>query len=145
VSVGEAGMAFVRLLAGWGDVRGVLGNGSPASSSQLPKPVLIASDTQLNSVISLVTKNTGVAALRTDGSVFGWGSGYSGIFPGSLSDTYFAKSISGLPPISKLIADGAYFYALDRNGSVWMWGVVMPIIIFLLQSLKSLSFPKLLI
>jgi hypothetical protein len=105
----------------WGtDFSGALGNGSPASSSQLPKPVLIASDTQLNSVISLVTKGSGVAALRTDGSVFGWGSRLS--IPGSLSNTYFAKSISGLPPISKLITDGGYFYALDRNGSVWMWG-----------------------
>jgi hypothetical protein len=107
----------------WGaDSGGSLGNGTPASTPQLPKPVLIASNTQLNSVISLEAKSGGIAALRTDGSVFGWGSSLSGIIPGSSSNTYFAKSIPGLPSISKLGSDYGVFYALDRNGSVWTWG-----------------------
>jgi hypothetical protein len=107
----------------WGaDSGGSLGNGIPASTPQLPKPVLIASNTQLNSVISLVANSDGVAALRTDGSVFGWGSFSSGIIPGASSNTYFAKSIPGLPSISKLGSDDVSFYALARNGSVWSWG-----------------------
>jgi alpha-tubulin suppressor-like RCC1 family protein len=73
-------------------------------------------------VISLEAKSGGIAALRTDGSVFGWGSSLSGIIPGSSSNTYFAKSIPGLPSISKLGSDYGVFYALDRNGSVWTWG-----------------------
>jgi hypothetical protein len=108
----------------WGeDIAGSLGNGVLASPLQLPKPVLIASSAQLGSVISLVADDySGVAALRTDGSVFGWGAGSSSIFPGVNSNTYFAKTIPGLPPASKIACDGYYFYALARNGSVWAWG-----------------------
>jgi alpha-tubulin suppressor-like RCC1 family protein len=108
----------------WGaDSGGSLGNGIPSSAPQLPKPVLIASNSQLSSVISLEARLDGVAALRSDGAVFGWGSNSSGIIPGSLfQNTYFAKAITGLPSISKLGSDDASFYALARNGSVWSWG-----------------------
>jgi hypothetical protein len=87
---------------------------------------MISSNTQLGSVISVETIIGGAfpaaAALRSDGSVFGWGSSDSGIIPGAKSDTYFATAIPGLPPISKLRANNGYFYALAQNGSVWFWG-----------------------
>jgi alpha-tubulin suppressor-like RCC1 family protein len=112
----------------WGrDSRGSLGNGASELSLQLPKPVMISSNTQLGSVISLETiiggASPAAAALKADGSVFGWGSSDSGVIPGAKSDTYFATAIPGLPPISKLRANNGYFYALALNGSVWFWGI----------------------
>ena len=110
------------VMAWGGDSGGSLGNGTSTAPPQLPKPVLTASNTQLSSVISLETSFGGVAALRADGSVFGWGSSASGIIPGGSSNTYFAKAIAGLPLISKVGSDDSTYYALARNGSVWVWG-----------------------
>lgn len=111
----------------WGaDSRGSLGNGASKLALQLPKPVMISSNTQLGSVISVETiiggASPAAATLIADGAVFGWGSSDSGIIPGAKSDTYFATAIPGLPPISKLRANNGYFYALAQNGSVWFWG-----------------------
>jgi hypothetical protein len=115
-------MSDGSVMAWGGDYKGSLGNGIPSSLPQLPKPVLVTSNSQLGSVISLEASNSGVAALRSDGSVFGWGYGASGIIPGATSDTLFAKAILGLPLISKISSDSLSYYALSREGAVLVWG-----------------------
>jgi alpha-tubulin suppressor-like RCC1 family protein len=80
----------------------------------------------LTDVQALSARNGHAVVLRSDGSVWAWGSNYYGEVSGRLYEQpYYATpiAVAGLPAdITAIAACGRSNLALQSNGSVWAWG-----------------------
>lgn len=96
-------------------------NAASAADQSVPVPAPAA----VNPVATIAAAggNGHGLALRSDGTVAGWGFNKDGqVGDGTAIDQYVAKTVQGLPPVKQIAADGGSSYALARDGSVWAWG-----------------------
>jgi alpha-tubulin suppressor-like RCC1 family protein len=97
----------------WGNnFFGQLGNGTTTSSSGLT-PVQA---TGLTGVIQVSAGGAHSLALRSDGTVWEWGT--DGII-----DNYVPVQVPGLTGITKISAGAWFSLALRSDGTVWAWGM----------------------
>lgn len=103
---------------GWGDNYGggTIGNGITAPSGT---PVQVPG---LSGITAVAVGSSHALALKTDGSVWGWG--YN-IYKQLGTDTVGAKlplAVEGLSGVTAIAAGGYQSLALKADGSVWEWG-----------------------
>ncbi len=110
----------------WGSVLSFTTTSAPAAVAR--KSARESDDTRSGSAIWNVIAIAGggghTAALRTDGSVWSWGSNYDGqLGDGTNSDSSTPVLISKLSGIITSIASGNWHtVALRSDGTVWTWG-----------------------
>lgn len=103
----------------WGEAfpGGFLGNGT-TQPSVLPVRVL-----GLDSVTAISVGSWHSLALRSDGTVWAWGSNQSGTLgDGTETDRFAPVRVSGLTDVIAISAGAQHNLALGRNGTVWAWG-----------------------
>jgi hypothetical protein len=107
----------------WGDnYYGQLGNGTTVATSPIPVQV-----TGLTGVTKIAAGGYFNLALRSDGTVWAWGSGQSGeLGNGANSNSTIPRKVTGLSQVTS-IAAGAYSSLAIRSGAfglntVWAWG-----------------------
>ncbi len=99
-----------------------LGNGTYDASSASPVPV-----SGLSGVTAIAGAGLSAFALKSDGTVWGWGQGGEGQLgdqPG-LSNSYSSSvpvQIPGLSSITAIAGNVDNGYALKSDGTVWAWG-----------------------
>jgi alpha-tubulin suppressor-like RCC1 family protein len=107
----------------WGSNHaGQLGNGwrvwGSSSGSPVPVPVL-----GLTNVSAITSGGYGGYALRSDGTVWAWGSNDAGqLGDGSLNTSSVPVRVSGLTGVTAIAAAAQTAYALRNDGTVWAWG-----------------------
>lgn len=102
-----------------------LGNGTREHSSW-PVQVLQLSDNRtsvLNDVISIASVGYHTLALKSDGTLWGWGSNSFNEL-GKEGDEFqlYARQIQGLPALKQMAAGWHHSVGLDTNGDLWVWG-----------------------
>jgi alpha-tubulin suppressor-like RCC1 family protein len=102
---------------------GQLGIGSSDTSAHpLPVPVTVSGG-NLGGVVAIAAGSDFALALKSDGTVWGWGnngSGQAGGTAGGLRTV--AAQVPGLTGVRALAAGGAHALAARVDGSVWAWG-----------------------
>ncbi|TDV57604.1 RCC1 domain-containing protein [Actinophytocola oryzae] len=110
----------------WGNNEaGQLGNGWSVGAaggfgggSAAPVPVL-----GLTEVTAIAGDNWGAYALRSDGSVWAWGSGFYGrLGNGQTEDSAVPVRVTGLTGVVAIASGPITGYALRADGTVWAWG-----------------------
>lgn len=103
----------------WGDNSiGQLGN--PQLYSQQPVPKKIEG---IDSVVAIAAGGTHSLALKSDGTVWTWGSNFNGeLGIGSNKSSYVPVKIPSLSGVKAISAGAFYSLALKSDGSVWSWG-----------------------
>ncbi|MBO1754686.1 hypothetical protein [Allobranchiibius sp. CTAmp26] len=106
----------------WGDGgAGELGDGGSLDGSDVttvPRQVL-----GLTGVTSVAAGYFSGYALRGDGTVWAWGSGFHGeLGNGSGNSSSTPAQVTGLPGIVAISAGWDTAYALASDGTVWAWG-----------------------
>lgn len=115
----------------WGNNRsGQLGAGAPTPAYQGPPQVAPASRSVpgpipgLDSVVAIAIGDNHALALKSDGSVWAWGSNYSAqrgdLDPATLRST--PMRVGSLPPVTAIAAGNFHSLALGQDGGVWEWG-----------------------
>ncbi|MHA7627933.1 RCC1 domain-containing protein [Corallococcus sp. M7] len=104
----------------WGNnSQGQLGTGSTATSEPVPAQV-----PGLTDIVAVAAGSVHSFALRSDGTLFGWG----GNDYGQLADedrTLVRRTpavVEGLPRIAAITTRNIYSLALGMDGTVWGWG-----------------------
>jgi hypothetical protein len=108
----------------WGSERqGALGRGANAVFEQAPDQVVTASGEALRAVVAILATNATSIALRTDGSVWGWGLATEGLLGDEQAPLrYTAAPVNGLSAIRKVVPVQGGLVALDQSGAVLYWG-----------------------
>jgi len=108
----------------WGlNARGQLGNGTTTDSSK-PVQVLGPGGTgHLNDIIAVMGGEQHNIALKSDGTVWTWGSNKENqLGDGNATDSSTPVQVSGLTEVVKLGGRGYHSVAVKSDGSVWTWG-----------------------
>jgi alpha-tubulin suppressor-like RCC1 family protein len=109
----------------WGDnICGQLGDGTYETRTE---PVRIGTDTDWISVSAGRDSQNGdhTVALKRDGSLWAWGAntwGQLGYPPDQVPGTNVPVRVGNSSVWVDVSAGGGYIAALQRNGSLWMWG-----------------------
>jgi alpha-tubulin suppressor-like RCC1 family protein len=100
-----------------GNDSGQLGNGWSArnSASAVPVPVV-----GLTGVTAVSTNGRTTYALRSDGTVWGWGQGPFGT--GGYEVSNVPMPLPHLTGVTEIAVGGGTTYALRSDGTVWAWG-----------------------
>lgn len=104
----------------WGfNGNGELGTGTVGGASGTPVQV-----TGLTNVTAIAAGNSFSLALKSDGTVFAWGTNLHGqLGDGTTTDRPTAVQVSGLSDITAIAAGREYFaLALKSDGTVYAWG-----------------------
>jgi alpha-tubulin suppressor-like RCC1 family protein len=125
VSAITAGQGFSAVLLSDGTVRvwgradqGQLGNDDDADSLTPIEPIGLG-----DNVISLTAGDNHILALKSDGTVWGWGSNFSGELGGLVPAAQFLPSpISGLSNVAIIAAGTARSAAVLNDGAILIWG-----------------------
>ncbi|MBF0516432.1 MAG: fibronectin type III domain-containing protein [Nitrospirae bacterium] len=97
---------------------GALGNGTYNSSST---PIQVSS--LAGSVTAIAAGGYHTAAVKSDGTVWGWGYGGSGqLGNGSSTYSYTPVQVSSLSGVTTIAAGLFHTVALKNDGTVWIWG-----------------------
>jgi len=116
---------------GWGrSVSAVLGNNSSTQANVLnPAPVLTSATTTLTGVRQITANDDHAAALKTDGTVWVWGSGISGRLGNGIRNTYSMVAIPlkdslgvAIGGVKQISAGGAHTMLLMNDGTVLGFG-----------------------
>jgi alpha-tubulin suppressor-like RCC1 family protein len=107
----------------WGDNHtGELGNGWTGGFSAVPVPV-----TGLTGVTAIASARDTAFALRSDGTVWAWGSGDSGqLGNGTGQSSNVPVRVTGLTGVTAVAAGSSIALALTSDGAVWAWGYDSP-------------------
>jgi alpha-tubulin suppressor-like RCC1 family protein len=113
----------------WGiNYNGQLGDGS-TTPHYVPQRVMLTSTTPLTGVISVAAGSSHTAALRSDGTVWAWGTGQNGALGnGSTAQQLrpvqvMINSKQALTNVTQLVSgDSRFSIALKQDGTVWGWG-----------------------
>ncbi len=131
----ETGNGFTVILKANGTVwtlgngaNGKLGNGTTQNSNK-PVQVKIDEDTNLESVIKIVTGDDHALALTREGKIYAWGlNTYGQLGQNNTEESSYAKLVlseSGTGYLSNIVdisAGTSGSVALDKNGNVYVWG-----------------------
>jgi alpha-tubulin suppressor-like RCC1 family protein len=102
-------------VSSWGTDISLTGTGLPHSSrTTIPG---------LSGIVELVGDSYSIQALKSDGTVWGWGNNYReylGISWDTLASSDVPVQVPGLSNISKLFA---YGFAVDNQDCAWVWGL----------------------
>jgi len=103
----------------WGDnAKGQLGNGNAGGNSNVPVPV-----SGLTDVIAIAAGNLHTVAVKSDGTVWAWGSNSTGqLGNGTTTDSNVPVQVSGLAHVIAVAAGSSHTVALDSDGTVRAWG-----------------------
>lgn len=100
----------------WGDnSNGQLGDGTTTSSSVPVQVVGPGGTGTLGAVVSVAAGGGSAYAVKSDGSLWAWGTATSSNVPVQV----FAGTLSGVTAVA---AASHHLLALESNGSVWAWG-----------------------
>jgi len=109
----------------WGaNYGGPLGNGNSDASSVPVQVVTDYTNAPLTNIVSVSAGYDSSLAIRSDGSVWGWGNNLrgqtgTGCF---LHDTHWPLQVSGISNAIAVSSGAAYSLALKADGTVWAWG-----------------------
>jgi alpha-tubulin suppressor-like RCC1 family protein len=116
-----------RSLWGWGDnSSGQIGDGTTVSREN-PVPVLNADLSPFNGVVAISAGATHALALKSDGTVWAWGTNGSGRLGDGTTTTrvhpvQVMTSSGPLTAVVAIAAGGMGGMALRQDGTVWTWG-----------------------
>ena len=116
-----------RSLWGWGDnSSGQIGDGTTISQDN-PVPVLNADLSPFVDVVAISAGATHALALKSDGSVWAWGTNESGrLGDGTTTPrTHPVRVVTASGPLTAVVAiaaGGMGGMALRHDGTVWTWG-----------------------
>ena len=98
---------------------GQLGDGSAVGQNASPVTV-----SGLTNVVQIVAGESHAMALKSDGTVWVWGSNSLGQLGtgGSPADVRTPVQLLGLPAIALIEADGSGSFAVGLDAAVWAWG-----------------------
>lgn len=104
---------------GWGqNTIGQLGNTALNPQQTNPKKI-----EAFDSVIAISAGSTHALALKSDGTVWAWGSNFNGeLGNGTTNNLYVPTKISSLTNVKAISAGMFYSLALKTDGTVWAWG-----------------------
>jgi len=134
VSVSAFGQTSVALRSDgtvwtWGSNDGhALGNGSEESESTVPVQVLVTGASPLQDVVAIASGYYHNLALRSDGTVWAWGSDWAfQLGNDSETDSPYAIPVrtsddSPLHDITQIACGDGHSLAVKRDGTVWTWG-----------------------
>jgi alpha-tubulin suppressor-like RCC1 family protein len=109
----------------WGNnEHGQIGNGSSGVGNYVASPIQVAG---LNNVTKVSAGGAHVLALKSDGTVWAWGSGQYGQVgngtSGAGNDVTLPVQVSGLTGVSSISAGRwSHSLAVKSDGTVWTWG-----------------------
>ncbi len=109
----------------WGrSAEGQLGDGTRGTPRSTPVQVLgSAGSGTLSGVSAVAAGGYFSLALKTDGSVWAWGSNWAGqLGNGSTADIATPVQVSGLANVTAIAAGDLFGLALKSDGTVWAWG-----------------------
>ncbi len=129
VSIWGGAREVITLLADgsvwtWGyNQNGQLGDGSQNNNS-MPGQVLGPGGTGfLNNVTMVMGGELHNVALKSDGTVWAWGSDVTDqLGDGGTTNSLWPKQVSGLSGVTKLGSRGYHSVAVESDGTVWDWG-----------------------
>lgn len=104
---------------GWGEnSMGQLGNTALTSQQYTPKKI-----ENFDFVVAISGGNTHSIALKSDGTVWTWGSNiYGELGIGSNTNKYVPTQVPSLTSVKAVSAGMFYSLALKTDGTVWAWG-----------------------
>ncbi|MBM4165221.1 MAG: hypothetical protein FJ222_12395, partial [Lentisphaerae bacterium] len=105
----------------WGyNVYGQLGDGTTINRST-PVQVKLSDGSALENVIDIDAGSNHAVALKSDGSVWAWGSnGYGQL--GIPDPNIYPEEVTGLAGVTNVAAGSSHTVALKTDGTVWAWG-----------------------
>lgn len=103
----------------WGqNTIGQLGNSAITGYQNIPKKI-----EGLTDITAISAGNTHALALKSDGTVWAWGSNMNGeLGTGSSTNSYTPVKINSLTNVKSISAGMFYSIAVKTDGSVWVWG-----------------------
>jgi alpha-tubulin suppressor-like RCC1 family protein len=107
----------------WGG--GPLGTGGSGSSATPVQVTALSGVTAIAATRAFTgfSQDDTLYALRSDGTVWAWGSGADGqLGNGTTAESDTPVEVTGLTGVTKIATGSDTAYALTRNGRVWAWG-----------------------
>ncbi|MBI4392212.1 MAG: SBBP repeat-containing protein [Euryarchaeota archaeon] len=110
---------------GWGGQGsdGRVGDGNTNTNQATPVEVRTDATTYLSGVVQIAVGGGHTQALKSDGTVFGWGYNADGrLGDGTTSGRAYATQATGLSNAVRIAVGDSHSLAVDSNGDIWAWG-----------------------
>ena len=98
--------------------------------SQVPvDPICAASSPLVGSTAKIAAGSNHTLSLRTDGTVWAWGSNlYGQLGDGTTTSSTVPVKVQGLSGVTAIAAGLNQSIALKSDGTVWLWGIYTPVL-----------------